>query len=218
MSSDFVSYDTIAEQHGLLQQAFAFFNHRLFDNSLPQCVITMQRKRSAHGYFSAERFASRSEEEHTVDEIAMNPKTMHRDDVTILSTLVHEMVHLWQQHHGKPGRGRYHNKEWASKMRGVGLHPVSYDNPGRETGQRVSHTIITDGRFALAAAELPATNYTLQWRDATTAERERTLKKKNKVAYVCGSCDTKVWGKPGLKVLCGECDTLLTEQSESENA
>jgi len=34
------------------------------------------------------------------------------------------MVHQWQQHHGKPGRRGYHNKQWAAKMNSVGLVPT----------------------------------------------------------------------------------------------
>jgi len=30
------------------------------------------------------------------------------------------MVHDWQKEFGKPGRGRYHNREWAEKMKEIG--------------------------------------------------------------------------------------------------
>ena len=68
-----------------------------------------------------------------------------------LSTLVHEMVHLWQQHHGKSGRGRYHNREWAEKMKQVGLYPSNTGKPGgREVGQQMTHYVIEGGAFAVA--------------------------------------------------------------------
>jgi hypothetical protein len=45
------------------------------------------------------------------DEIALSPGTFaQRTDEEILSTLVHEMVHHWQRHFGKPGRGRYRRR------------------------------------------------------------------------------------------------------------
>jgi predicted SprT family Zn-dependent metalloprotease len=56
-----------------------------------------------------------------VDEIALNPRTfIDRTDREIVSTLVREMVHLWQFHFGKPGRRGYHNKQWATKMEEIG--------------------------------------------------------------------------------------------------
>jgi predicted SprT family Zn-dependent metalloprotease len=39
----------------------------------------------------------------------------------VLSTLVHEMVHHWQQHEGTPSKSKPHNREWGSKMRSVGM-------------------------------------------------------------------------------------------------
>ena len=35
--------------------------------------------------------------------------------------LVHEMVHLWHHHEGKPSRSGYHNTDWADKMATVGV-------------------------------------------------------------------------------------------------
>ena len=61
---------------------------------------------------------SRRHAEETTDEIALNPATFHdRTAEEILSTLVHEMVHLWQHHFGTPSRASYHNREWAAKMK-----------------------------------------------------------------------------------------------------
>ena len=73
----------------------------------------------------------------------------------VLSTLAHEMVHLWQHHCGKPGRGRYHNRQWAQRMKAIGLHPSSTGKEGgQETGDSVGHYIVPGGPFEVAAHEL----------------------------------------------------------------
>jgi predicted SprT family Zn-dependent metalloprotease len=42
-------------------------------------------------------------------ELALNPDEFtRRTDEMILSTLAHEMYHVWQQTHGTPPRRRYH--------------------------------------------------------------------------------------------------------------
>src|SRR5437763_1308858 len=111
-----VSYDTKpTKEYDSFQQAYDYFNARLFAGTLPDCLITLQRKRSARGYFWASSFTARSGDA-TTDEIALNPECFGRSDSEILSTLVHEMCHLWQHHYGKPSRAAYHNKEWARKM------------------------------------------------------------------------------------------------------
>ena len=78
------------------------------------------------------------------------------------------MAHLWQHHHGKPGRGRYHNREWAARMKEIGLHPSSTGQEGGdETGdgvqplhpagrsvRRAAHTLLTRG-FSIQWTEKP---------------------------------------------------------------
>jgi SprT-like family len=62
----------------------------------------MQRHKGAFGFFSGERFANASDPKEITDEIVLNPvhfATRKPDEV--LSTLVHEMVHLWQHHFGE---------------------------------------------------------------------------------------------------------------------
>ena len=42
--------------YGYIQQAYDFFNQRLWDGNLPQCLITMQRHKGAYGYYSPGKF------------------------------------------------------------------------------------------------------------------------------------------------------------------
>jgi hypothetical protein len=88
----------------------------------------------------------------------LNPDHFKGRSITdTLSTLVHEMAHVWQHAHGKPTRNGYHNKEWAAKMDSLGLNPSSTGAPGgKRTGQSVSHYIAAGGPFAVACSELLA--------------------------------------------------------------
>jgi hypothetical protein len=95
-----------AATYNALNHAFDVFNVRLFDGELPSCLVTLQRKSKAYGYFAGGRFGSRDGSEIT-DEIALNPSAFReRSDRQSLSTLAHEMAHLWQHHFGKVSRGR----------------------------------------------------------------------------------------------------------------
>ena len=60
-----------------LDDAYSFFNERLFAKRLPHCLITMQRQSKAYGYFAGGRFGSADGTEVT-DEIALNPLTSAR--------------------------------------------------------------------------------------------------------------------------------------------
>ncbi|WP_425545071.1 hypothetical protein, partial [Caenispirillum bisanense] len=72
----------------------------------------------------------------------------------------------WQHHHGKPGRGRYHNLEWAAKMEALRLMPSDTGAPGgKRTGDSVSDYVIEGGAFEAACMSLLTQDYTLSWPD-----------------------------------------------------
>lgn len=244
-----------------LQQAYDHFNAALFDGKLPYCLITLQREKRTVGYFSAARFASLDGS--TTDEIALNPSYFAVVPlVETMQTLVHEMAHLWQQHLGKPGRGRYHNEEWAQKMESIGLMPSSTgQSGGKRTGDMMADYPITGGRFLAACEALLTNDFSLSWYDRFPAEEhvligqasvssqlqgvtgasapikdnpalagavqpggpgrrpisdesagasETAQNKSNRLKYTCGTCPkVSVWGKPGLNIICGDCQEKL---------
>lgn len=200
-----------------LDDAFGFFNRRLFDNRLPSCLITMQRSKTAYGYFAGDRFGSKDGSEIT-DEIALNPSHFQaRTTEQSLSTLVHEMTHLEQHHFGSPSRAGYHNKEWAGMMKAVGLIPSDTGAPGgREVGQKVSHCIEPGGRFERACAELIERGFSPLYVERWSEGGEATRRKKaaSKTRYTCQGCGLNAWAKPDARLVCGDCDALL-EAEES---
>jgi predicted SprT family Zn-dependent metalloprotease len=185
--------------------AYHWFNAALFGGKLPDCLITMQRQRNTRGYFSQDRFGHRQDATRVLHEIALNPATFaERSDAEIISTLVHEMTHLWQFHFGTPGRGRYHNKEWADKMEQLGLMPTHTGEPGgKRTGDRVTHYIIVGGAYDTEWQKLVTSGYVLDYQDRYRDAGPQPGKVKHK--YTCEGCKAHVWGKPGLNILCVDC-------------
>jgi hypothetical protein len=198
--------------HGMLDAAYAFFNDRLFDGALPVCLITIQRSRSAHGYFWSDMVATRAGEG-TIDEIMMNGVSLARDPETALSTLVHEMAHVWQHHFGTPAKGGYHNKEWAGKMHEIGLIPsTTAAEGGAETGKKVSHYVDPDGHFSVFVEQF-LKEHAIDWHllAAPTKEKKKDL---SKVKHTCPDCGLNVWGKSGIRILCDVCDKLLEPEDQ----
>jgi hypothetical protein len=170
-----------------------------------------------------------------VHEISLNPDYLDRPDIEWHATFVHEMVHLWQEDFGHPSRAAYHNKEWAWKMEEVGLIPSDTGGPGgKKTGQNMHHYINPEGAFkitfdrltkdtleALRLKYLPAYSRpepAKRRRRAVSGEEaeqrapggeeaggeETTEIYTSKKKYSC-PCGYNVWGKPGLKIVCGVC-------------
>ena len=241
------THQTYAE----LQRGYDFFNERLFaevpGERLPPCVITLQREKSTCGYFSHERFGNKAGD--VTHEIALNPSYFAVTPlVETMATMVHEMCHLWQHEYGSPGRGRYHNKEWADKMVAIGLMPSDTGRPGgKRTGDQMADYPIEGGAFLRACAELLTQDFEISWYDriaqviaapidhaevavaagvpAAAASiaghvgvplvsmplgAGQAANRSNRRKYTCG-CGTNVWGKPGLKILCGDCSTAFAD-------
>lgn len=196
-------------QYGNIQLAYDYFNDKLFDGKLAQCMLTLRgQNKRCMGLFHAEQWQGTKEDD-KCHEIALTPCNLSRPLEDVFSTLVHEMVHLWQQDHGTPSRNGYHNKEWGAKMKDVGLYPSDTGKEGgKETGQQMTHYVIEGGPFYVAFKDMPE-EIKLPWIGVPLQEKDK--KGKNKVKYVC-TCDDKVWGKPGLEIRCDVCGELFEEQ------
>ncbi len=215
-----------------IQFAYDYFNQHLFGGELPDCLLTFQREKKTYGYFSAERFVTKNGER--TDEIALNPRYFAIVPVTeVLQTVAHEQCHLWQAHFGKPGRGRYHNKEWAEKMESIGLIPSSTGEPGgKRTGDNMADYIEPGGIFEGIVSKLLKEEFKISWYDRfpgmevspeampemgglemeIVSPGENTPTKSTRMKYSCPDCGVNVWGKPNLNITCGECGVSFEEQ------
>lgn len=210
------------EQFLAYQQIFDYFNESLFGGELPGVILNFSRMANTHGFFAPNRWASDAKGE--AHEISLNPETFVRPSKDVLSTLVHEMAHLWQQEFGKPSRRGYHNKEWAKKMEEIGLMPSDTGAPGgKPVGQKMSHYIVEDGPYDRAFQVMPkeltlpfvAREFILVSPDPSQGEGgedegegEEPKKEKpkgSKLKYSCPECSSNVWGKEGLNLVCGDC-------------
>jgi len=187
------------------QQIFDYFNQTLFDNSLPDCMLGFSRRRkSSHQLFTA---AGWQQQEQPMAEVSLNlEKLKEGRPKEVMALLVREMVHLWQEHYGQPSRPGYYNREWADKMEEVGLIPTdSGEAGGKRTGQSLKHYVEEGGRFE-QAYELMPEEYLLPFEPGSWPRGARSSGYTEKVKYSCEGCGAKVWGKPGLGIVC-ECGT-----------
>jgi predicted SprT family Zn-dependent metalloprotease len=229
-------------QFKTLDDLYKFYNEALFGGTLADCIVNMSRHKSTYGFFSAGRWKTESKGENRyVHEISLNPDYLSRPDIEWHATLVHEMVHLWQQDHGHPSRAAYHNKEWGWKMEEIGLVPSDNGEPGgKKTGQYVHHYVNPEGLFKKTFDRLTAeTLEALRLKYLPAYPRPEPAKPRRRAApgeeavqgasggeeaggeetieiytskkkYSC-PCGYNVWGKPGLKIVCGVCGEAYGE-------
>lgn len=215
-----------------LQKAFDLFNAELFDGQLPPTMLTMQRitngAGTVFGYYRPQGFRN-NRNIRTVDEISVNPAALAGyPTIENLQTMVHEQCHQWQHRRGKPSRKSYHNREFAEKMKSVGLMPSSTGKPGgAETGQTMADYPIPGGKFLAACEKLLAAGFLFTWGtsdapilmpmiaaigaggDLPTQKPASGTKAGKKTKFVCPKCQAKAWGKDSLNLICGDCGVKM---------
>ena len=216
------------EQFNAMQNAYGYFNKVLFGGELPSVILNLSRKSKACGFVAPFRWRKADAEpgsKGTIHELSINPEILCMDAIEVYSTLVHEQCHIWQHEYGEPTRSGYHNKEWAAKMQSVGLIPSNTGKPGGAmTGQNMSDYPPEGGRFLQALERLPQqyklpfvsiegdylrqvkNGHSVEDGEATPNAIGQEKQKRNKVKYTCPDCQANVWGKPQLKIRCGECN------------
>jgi hypothetical protein len=204
-------------EYGGLQVAYDHFNKELFASALGDVFITYQRRAHSYGYFSPDRFSGRVGK-FGRHELALNPDGfLNHTDQQICQTLVHEMVHVWQHAHGTPSGRGYHNKEWAAKMKAVGLQPSSTGMVGgKETGQQMSDYIIPGGLFTRTFATLAKTGWKLNLQSAHRAGKSGGINSKTK--FTCPACRQNAWGKPDLDITCTPCKRRMCAAEQLDQA
>ena len=209
-------------QYSEFDKAYDYLNGALFGGELPKVLVTFSRKPRMLGYYSPDRWERTNNPEDLAGEISFNPDSFEsRTAKDVLSTLAHEMTHAWQHHFGNPSRAGYHNVQWGTKMESIGLMPSNTGQPGGgKTGQQMTHYIIEEGPFAEAATDLLALGWGIQYVDRAgrfaTAPGPTPVKgtPKGKAAptrakFVCPGCKAAAWGRPGLNLLCGDCQVAM---------
>lgn len=205
-----------AGQYGYLQSAFDYFNTALFGGSLSGTMLTIARKANSKGFLRPVSFTKKTHKGvdtgEFVSEISLNPDCFSGDeyDKSVMSTLVHEMAHHWQLEHGVdvPRKG-YHNREWADKMKSIGLQPVGVDRgkrTGRETGHLATHDIIEGGKFDRACNGFFAVHGRGLVEGIKHPEQGKSKSGgDSKTPWQCPKCRDRAWGKPSLVLVCGKC-------------
>lgn len=211
------------KQFTALNELYNYYNRRLFNGQLPECMVSIVRARRYHGAFAPNRWKERNGDNQLVHEIVLNANTMTRPDKAWHSTLVHEMVHLYIEVFRNGTSRGYHCKRWVTMMKHVGLQASHNGRPGgRETGRSVTHYIIEDGPFEKAfdnISEKDIAKYRLPYQSLAgisstpvaiaSAAPIPESKSGVKVGYEC-ACGCKVWGKENLHLLCIDCNSVFS--------
>lgn len=109
--------------HREIDRGFRFWDRTYFGGRLPRVVFAFFPQPSNGsagrlGHYLPESWTTGKER--SAEIVFYADLCLTRGPEQVFQTLVHEMVHHWQHHEGKPGK-KIHNREWHAKATAVGL-------------------------------------------------------------------------------------------------
>ena len=135
MSASSLNSAGLAALQAEVARAFAFFNARFWSGLLPTPVIAFFRQPpngKKLGHYLAD--AWQAPDGTRRDELILYADlALERGMLEVLTTLLHEAVHVWQQHFAQPSGTGHHNAQWHAEAARVGLvtrGPTGVTEPG----------------------------------------------------------------------------------------
>ena len=192
---------------GELEKAFRLLNEELFNNELPTPIITVTPTPKAYGHYSLSKiWRSQKNRKH---EINISSDSLNRPLEETIGTLVHEMVHMYNNAvlgvADTSNHGHYHNKKFKIQAEAHGLivsktrYGFSYTEPS---------DVIFD--FLLNHPEIRE----IEMCRATlirNSNGETGKSKGHHRKYMCPCCGISVRATRAVNIICGDCMAQMRE-------
>ena len=207
-----------------LQRNFKMLNNTYFNGELEKPVITVltDSTSGAYGWLTLNKVWS-SKDETWYREINICAEYLNREPEEIITTLLHEMCHLYNVEKGiqDTSRGRmYHNSRFKEVAERSGLLVEKHDKygycittPSEELTALVKKKTRA-GCFKLARAKTyrdgkpKTTTKGSDGKEKTVSRTKQSMRK-----YICNTCGIIIRASKDIsgKLLCVDCNELLVE-------
>ena len=198
------------QQYSAYNEAFDFFNKRLFASKLGPALLTIARQGRSKGYFTPNKWANQAGE--SVHEIAISPDVLTLGAEATMTTLIALMARQqrWQEAAAADdekaaataARG-YHDARLVEILLELGLLPTAKDGKPARGGWNLAAVVVTDTPADDAMDALP-NKARLPWEAVIEAPADgpEARRKTGRIKYTCPTCESHVLGRPGLSVYC----------------
>lgn len=198
---------------GYLEKLYRELNHDKFNGELEEPVITIQSTPRCYGHVTVGKvWKIDGQEEQFRYELNIGAGTLDRPIENVVSTLLHEMVHIYHLQNDIQDcsrGGTYHNKKFKEKAESVGLI-IDYDkkigwsitSPSEELIEYIISKDWQDIRINRNEyCGLAGTGKTGKGTSSGDTEKKASSTRK----YICPCCGASVRATRTLSIVCGEC-------------
>ena len=202
---------------GYLEKMFRALNSKYFDNKLEEPIITVQSTPRAYGHVTVNK-SWRKGQEHR-HELNIGAGTLDRPIENIVSTLLHEMVHLWNLQTGVKDcsrGGSYHNKRFKQSAEERDLI-ISYDNT---IGWSITEPSLQLIEFIIEQGWSDIQMNRIEWQYTPTGvgtgnkvgtTTPTTGKSSHTRKYQCFCCGNSVRATKQINILCIDCNEIMIQ-------
>lgn len=202
---------------GYLEKIFRAVNTKYFGGQLEEPIITIQSTPKAYGHVTVAKSWQRGDT--TRHELNIGAGTLNRDITCVVSSLVHECVHLWNLQNDIQDccrGGQYHNKKFKALAEKCDLK-ISYDP---RIGWSITEPTEALCEFILEQGWTDIRMNRIEWsytpRGAgagdSTGKPSGSNPNSHSIKYVCPCCKNSVRATKAVNIKCADCDVLMVAQ------
>ena len=197
---------------GYLEKLFRTLNTRYFGDTIEEPIITIQSTPRAYGHVTVSKawHKANGDERH---ELNIAAGTLDRPIEEIVSTLLHEMVHLMNLQNGVQDcsrGGTYHNRKFKAAAEACDLH-IDYDErigwSVTSPTEALIDFIIEEGWEDICISREDGCISRTPGRGSPdrTPTTPTTPKKSSTRKYICPGCKMSVRATREVNIICGDC-------------
>ena len=201
-----------------MNKIFDLLNAKYFENALSRPIITIQSTPKAYGHYTLYDAWS-IDGEKGMREINIGAGTLSRHIESIVSTLLHEMIHYWNDQNGIKDcsrGGTYHNKKFKELAEACELnvqcHPTygwSVTSPSEKTLEFCLEHNLTEIRITRNDLSILIPTGTGNGSGALTPPGIGTRKKSSTRKFACSCCGLSVRATRNVNIACIDCSEQL---------
>ena len=198
---------------GYLNSIFDLLNDKYFEGALSRPIITIQSTPKAFGHYTCYD-AWHIDGEKGMREINIGAGTLSRPIENVVATLLHEMIHYWNDLNGVKDcsrGGTYHNKRFkaAAEARDliVDFHPTygwTMTSPSDALVEFCIENQLREIRLSRQDLVFPRISGTNGKPLPTDTKKKSSTRK-----YVCPCCGMSVRATRDVNIACLDCDEQL---------
>lgn len=215
----------LSEHNQFLERAYGVLNKHYFEDKLPEVVITIQSSQKAYGHITVGKVWMDSWD--IYHEINLSAEHLDRPVANVISTLMHEMCHLYAMENNikdTSNNYRYHNKHFKEIAEQRDLKISYHDSIGwsvTEPTEKLLETIVKYGLDVQMEYVRMGEN---GWSggngddgngddgsDGNGLNGKRPKKKSNTRKYMCPACHNSVRATKDVNILCMDCNMQMVK-------